>query len=383
MQKNLVCKENWKRIGIRGVKMNILFLTKLSGYLWAGPNNSVPAQILAQSKYDKVFWFNYNHVKRTEWTKDGLNCINLDDLPSGKLKDLPFPFNNPDLVVFEEFYNFPFCRIISEIKKNKIPYIIVPRSQLTRKAQISKYVKKKIGNILFFNQFAKKARAIHYLTLEEKKDSGDKWNDSYCVIPNGIDEPINKKDLFSTNELRASYIGRIEMYQKGLDLLIEAISEMKNELKKRNFSLSIYGPDRNGSLKILKEMVKKNQIDSLVFFHEAVFGEDKKRVLLNTDIFIMTSRFEGLSMGMIEALSYGIPCLATSGTNMTNEIKQKNAGWVAQNDKNSIKNALQEIVKSNDFVEKGANAQELSKKYSWDSIAKKTHEEYIKFLRVK
>ena len=40
--------------------MNVLYISKLTGNLFAGPNNSVPAQIKAQSKIDNVFWYNLN-----------------------------------------------------------------------------------------------------------------------------------------------------------------------------------------------------------------------------------------------------------------------------------------------------------------------------------
>lgn len=38
--------------------MNILYFSHLNNLISEGPNYSVPAQILAQSKYDNVFWIN-------------------------------------------------------------------------------------------------------------------------------------------------------------------------------------------------------------------------------------------------------------------------------------------------------------------------------------
>ena len=73
-----------------GENMNVLYISNLTGNLFAGPNNSVPAQIKAQSKRDNVFWYNINDIKREEWKE--INCYNLKDYPSGRLKDLPKPF---------------------------------------------------------------------------------------------------------------------------------------------------------------------------------------------------------------------------------------------------------------------------------------------------
>ena len=147
--------------------MNILFISNLTGNLFAGPNNSVPAQITAQSKIDNVFWYNINHNRRTEWVD--LHCYTLDDFPTGRLSDLPEPFNHPDIVVVEEFYCYPFSKIIYDIQKASIPYIIIPRSELTQKAQKKNRFKKIIGNILYFKAFAKKAAAIMYLSEKERR----------------------------------------------------------------------------------------------------------------------------------------------------------------------------------------------------------------------
>ena len=165
--------------------MNILYVSKLTGNLFAGPNYSVPAQIGAQFQYDNVFWYNINNVKRQEWTEKGLDCKNLSDYPSGRLADLPSPFNRPDLAVVEELYCYPFCKIITDLQKAKIPYIIVPRSTMTVQAQHKNRLKKLVGNLLWFNKMIKKAAAIQYLTNEEQLESA-KWKVKSFVIPNGI-----------------------------------------------------------------------------------------------------------------------------------------------------------------------------------------------------
>ena len=115
--------------------MNILFLSNLTGNLWAGPNHSVSAQVLAQSKLDNAMWLNLNHSRRDEWCVGGLDCKTLDDFLTGRLHDLPVPFNHPDVAVVEETYCHPFSKIINDLQRDNIPYVIVPRSTLTMQAQ--------------------------------------------------------------------------------------------------------------------------------------------------------------------------------------------------------------------------------------------------------
>ena len=350
--------------------------------MWAGPNISVPNQIKAQCEFDNVFWYNMNNIKNSEWLEMGVVCHNVCDFPKKSLSSLPQPFNNPDLVVFEEFYTFSFEKIVKEIQKRSIPYIIIPRSTMTHKAQLHKPLKKKIGNLLFFKKMSRRASAIHFLTEQEYLDSGNSWNDCSFIIPNGIYPKENVRLKRLTDTIHAVYIGRIEIYQKGLDLLIEAIHDLKDTLIENRFSLSIYGPDREGGVSALQELITKYELKDVVHIYGAVFKEEKEKILRDSDLFIMTSRFEGLSMGLLEALSFGVPALVSTGTNMTSKIIEYKAGFDAGNDVSSIKTALLEFIKSKkNITELSENAIALSNNYSWHNIAIVSHEKYSTLVK--
>lgn len=188
--------------------MNILYIANLSKNKWAGPNISVLAQVKAQSSFDNVFLYNQNHLELDEWR--ALKYFhNLNDFPTQKLEDLPIPFCRPDLVVFEGMYQFGLNKCIRYIQKNKIPYIIIPRSELTKQAQKQKYLKKKVANLLYFNNFIKNALAIQYLTNSEYLDSGEKWNSNKIIIPNGINRKDIIKSHFNETCLKLVYVGRL------------------------------------------------------------------------------------------------------------------------------------------------------------------------------
>ena len=120
--------------------MKLLFISYLFGNKSTGPNYSVPQQILAQSKHNNVFWYNINNLY-TEQNID-VKCHTITDFPQLKISKLPKPFNQPDLVIFQGLYFFQYCKISSECRKKKIPYIIIPRSSLTYYAQKSKFIKR-------------------------------------------------------------------------------------------------------------------------------------------------------------------------------------------------------------------------------------------------
>ena len=120
----------------------------------------------------------------------------------------------------------------------------------------------------------------------------------------------------------------------------------------------------------------------IISFHKGVFGEDKEKILRDADVFLMTSRFEGHPTGLLEALAYGLPCVVTTGANMRTEIENADAGWVADNDVESIKDAILNMISERaKFCTKGDNAYALSLKYDWDALAQKAHISYETLLQ--
>lgn len=361
--------------------MNILYISSIGGSQSVGPTYSIPAQIGAQSRYDNVFW--YNSVKcKTDIFRNLPFYHDISDYDISDIKDLPKPFDDPDLVVFELVYNLAKCPLRKSVMESNIPYIIVPRSNLTKQAQKKKQIKKIIGNMLIFNRFVKRAAAVQYLTKKEEEDSSPKWNYNHFIISNGIDLKKEVKKEFSKDGIEAVYIGRLEPYQKGLDLLIKACGELQDILRKNCFLLKLYGTvKKEAVLTKINQMIVEEGINDFVSLHQAVYDERKKAVLLNADVFIMTSRFEGQPMGLLEAVSYGLPCVVTEGTYMMNDIHEYNSGWGCETTVKGIKEALIAMIKEQTcFAEKSNNAIKLAEKYSWDSIAEKSHEEYMRLV---
>ena len=165
--------------------MKILFVSKLEGELFKGPSNSVPAQVKAQSKFDEVFWLNMTDVWLDVWTADSFKFAYGAKYSKAGLAEVEKIFARPDLIVFEGFYEYPFCKLADDAVKENVPYILVPRSQLTVKAQKQKALKKFLGNMVYFNKFVRNAAAIQYLTEQERAES-EKWAFKNFVIPNGM-----------------------------------------------------------------------------------------------------------------------------------------------------------------------------------------------------
>lgn len=363
--------------------MNIIHITNLSNNKASGISSVVPHHIKWQSRFENVFWYNLNDkYVPSEELKNLYNGLkDYFDLKTGLL---PQPFCNPDLVVFHGIYFYKYCKIANVLYKRNIPYIVVPHGSLTESAIKQKALKKKVGIALLFKKFLRNASAIQYLTEGEHEASGDKWNTNYIIIPNGCEMPAFQKRSFCKENLVGSFIGRKSIYYKGLDLLIEAIYLVKDQLITHNFKLLIFGPEEDSSNKTLRELIAKYGIGNLVTIHDPVFGEEKEKILLDSDIFVLTSRTEGHPVALLEALSFGLPSLVTEGTNMDKEIIKYDAGWTARNNPESISQALLTAIKdcSKDNI-KSKNAYILASKYEWSNVAKITISKYKKIIDFK
>ncbi len=359
--------------------MKILYISHLFQAV-SGPSFSVPASIKAQEAVDEVYWINLTDAFQNHWG-EVKSFHKLGQYEKLRVSMIKKKFGIPDIVVFEGFYFIQYVLFAFVLRRKHIPYIIVPRSSLTIQGQKnSKHWKKLLGNKLLFRHFAKRAACIQYLTKQEFMDSGPKWNSTHIIIPNGVYLPQKQKIFSSLKGIKAIFIGRLDKYQKGLDLLIEAVNVVCDELRKINFSLTLYGRFAFDCTSIQND-VKRLNLGDLILFGGEVSGSDKEESILQSDLFIMTSRFEGHPMSLIESLSYGIPALVTPGSNMNEEIEQNNAGWSCSGDVQSISSALLQVIKEKElFPIKGANARNLAEKYNWTNNAKAFHDKMSMIL---
>lgn len=122
-------------------------------------------------------------------------------------------------------------------------------------------------------------------------------------LPNGAILPSHAVSNYAS-VLRLLTVARLDR-QKGIDILLKAWALIPK--RRKDLRLQILG---GGPLESeLKKLSIDLKIDSSVEFVGAVHNVGK--YLSDSDVFILPSRAEGLSNALLEAMSYGLPCVST------------------------------------------------------------------------
>lgn len=148
-------------------------------------------------------------------------------------------------------------------------------------------------------RLVKKYDTFVVLTYEDKQIWGDLKN--MVVIPNFVKNiPEVKCDLAAKKVIA---VGRLT-FQKGLDRLINIWATVFQSYP--DWHLELYG--RGEEKNALLQQIQQLGLSKSVTIHEPV--SDVSRVYTSASIYVMTSRYEGFPMVLLEAMSYGLPIVS-------------------------------------------------------------------------
>jgi len=235
---------------------------------------------------------------------------------------------------------------------------------------------------LFERPLLRRAARVQTLAPTEARDTARQVRaDRIVVIPNGqalLPHQPHSTDLTHLGPV-FGFCGRIDVHTKGLDLLLEGFARHV-KLGGRG-SLHVIGAG-NGQAQ-LETLASQLGIAARIHFLGPHFGDEKLALLREVDVFVLTSRHEGMPMSALEAAALGRPLLVSPGTNLAREVDQYECGYaLEENTSQAICRALalaQRDHSSGALLESGRRARRMvSELFGWDQIAARTASELYK-----
>ncbi len=210
---------------------------------------------------------------------------------------------------------------------------------------------------------------------EEVLADFDKWvglKGPSSVVYNIIDDKFfvpHAKTQFSVDKLKLVAVGNLR-WQKNYPFLIEAFKKMPPAV-----SLDIYG---EGDLRTeFQQIIDKYNLNIQLCGQKANLHE----ILPGYDAFVMSSLYEGFSLGLMEAMACGLPCFL-SDIPVLREAALESAVYFNLNNTDDFADKIESALKNEIDLKKMSSA---SLKRANDAAKKETyiksiHELYINSL---
>ena len=272
---------------------------------------------------------------------------------------------------------------------HKIPFIITEHSSIYR-TETGVFMRSNWVFKTLVRACVKKAKAVIALspfyasTLQQHG-----LNNRFFYVPNVVDtdlfsikndkesklfEPINAVTQSRLNILPSQYLTKKPfeksdktpktmrlIHVSGLHDAIKNVSGILKSIqllseKRQDFMLDIVGDPFEQPPYLA--LVKQLNIEKFVRFHNYLPIEEVAEKMKNADIFVLFSRFEGLPCVILEAMSAGLPVVATETGGISDWIREESGRLIKSEDEAGLANALDFIMTHlSDF-----NAIEIRKK---------------------
>lgn len=188
-------------------------------------------------------------------------------------------------------------------------------------------------------------------------------------FPTNMGESISQLDSYI-----AISVGRLDN-QKGFDILLNVWKKVTE--KNNKWKLQIVG---SGSKEAnLKEQARELGIENYVEFVPAT--PEVAKYYRGASMYIMTSRFEGLPLVLIEAKQTGLPCVSFDCPNGPDEVIRNDVDGklIPMHDENKMASTILELMDDRNRIKAyGREAiVDVKKRFSKETII----EEWVKFLK--
>lgn len=320
--------------------MNILFVC--SAKTWGGNEKWTSMAMKALSTKHRIFFIGRNEQLIHKFgSHDGHLCLPFssyfDVVTYFKLRRF-IKKHNINLVVSTKKREYFLCGLLSK----HLGFTHLMRLGVTRKMNIPLWHKlnyHQLNDGLIVNAQQIKTQLLKHPFFESQK---------IHVIYNGLPGFDESSELPIKNEKDPAFkivsSGRLTV-QKGFHLLIEAISLLPNAYRQQ-VRLKIIGDGRNKEE--FEQQVKTLNLSDNISF--TGFVNQTTDELQGADLFVLLSQREGISNGVLEAMTQGIAVMTTNAGGIAEIVTDGENGFMIKRSAEEVKNKILFLMDHRELV---------------------------------
>lgn len=192
-------------------------------------------------------------------------------------------------------------------------------------------------------------------------------------LPLCIDDIPSERAMLNTNQI--TVMGRLSK-EKAYDDMLRVFKKVLDQNPEAILNVVGDGDERS-SLSILADQL---EISDSVIFHGNTVGDKKDEIMKNTSVFVTTSHYESFGLVLLEAMSYGIPCVSFDSAKGSLDIIDDGKDGFIIKDRN-LDDMASKIVELMNKTTKTVqnNAIKKAKQYSYNNVRKQWLNEFKNF----
>jgi glycosyltransferase involved in cell wall biosynthesis len=251
-----------------------------------------------------------------------------------------------DLVVVHGAFGRFSMRIANACRRGRIPYVACPHTPYSPELFETRAALKRAYWQLLERPFVQNAKAIHVLAPSHEKYLRNRGIDApIFVVANGLERRFFEsarrkaggKHASTRNAMRLLYLGRLDFYNKGLDLLLQGLAQARAFGLRA--TLRIAGKSSHRQQTALHQSIESLGLIEAVSLEG--FMPDVSDAARDADFVVLPSRFDGFGQVVIEALALGTPVIVSSKAGAAEYFGPNQGVLVVEPDPPSIAEVLQ------------------------------------------
>lgn len=271
--------------------------------------------------------------------------------------NIPVALIGLDADIIIECFTAPISTMLTPLWTNT-PVVGLPASfeaeRFSKKYHLPLYLIEKYGSKLY----------KYFLPFSKAVDNKMKKMNPHIIskiVPEGVGEEYFR--LKRAKPKHILFLGRMDIDQKGIDLLLHAYKKVADKLK---YPLIVAGngPDEEK----VKKMINELGLEKKVRMTGATYGRKKMKILSESLFVAFTSRHETFSCFALEALASGLPLAAFDipGISWTDK---KSAFKAKPFDTDEYARLLYKLSTDKNIDQKSNFARQFAGKYTWENVA--------------